>query len=491
MPGRRLNYTERKLKNLWDSDSEILFLKGISIDDGTPIRGLRNCKVEFEYPITAFCGKNGSGKTTLLQLAALAFNHDEIEYRKVFSDFFKRTKFDPPNDGTKLTWYYKGKIRGKPIESIFVHKGSKKWMHYDRRPKKKVIILPVSRTLPSNERRYIRADFLNEEDFYKLDEKFLEYFGEIIGRSYSNISEYKGLFSKCKRNETCQYSCYNMGIGERILCYILSSLQKAENGSIFIIDEIEMGLHPEALSLLARVIQEVSLDKKLQFFITTHSRDFLDALPRCARLLINRTEESVEAVNSPTTIYAISKMSKSPTAEMVIYCEDYVSESIIRHSAKGIQNRIVCTRIGSKTELAKAAKLHRLNGDLRSFMIIWDGDVTDSEIELYKGTEAFKYTRLPGGIPPEKWIINSLNNEEGIACLSDFLSQDEQEVKRLLEVANSTSDCHDIFYRISEKIACDEKEVVTSFCKALLKINPQELAELKKEIEGNLNGISS
>lgn len=173
-------------------------------------------------------------------------------------------------------------------------------MHYDRRPKKKVIILPVSRTLPSSERRYIRADVLNEEDFYKLDERFLEYFREIIGRSYSNISEYKGLFSKCKRNETCQYSCYNMGIGERILCYILSSLQEAENGSVFIIDEIEMGLHPEALSILARVIQEVSLDKKLQFFITTHSRDFLDALPRDARLLINRTDESVEAVNSPT-----------------------------------------------------------------------------------------------------------------------------------------------------------------------------------------------
>lgn len=67
MPGSRLNDTERRLKNLWNSDSEILFLKKISIDDGTPIRGLRNCKVEFKYPITAFCGKNGSGKTTLLQ----------------------------------------------------------------------------------------------------------------------------------------------------------------------------------------------------------------------------------------------------------------------------------------------------------------------------------------------------------------------------------------------------------------------------------------
>ena len=252
-----------------------------------------------------------------------------------------------------------------------------------------------------------------------------------------------------------------------------------------------MGLHPEALSILARVIQEVSLDKKLQFFITTHSRDFLDALPRDARLLINRTDESVEAVNSPTTIYAISKMSRSPTAEMVIYCEDYVAESIIRYSAKGIQNRIVCTGIGSKTELVKAAKFHELNGDPRSYMIIWDGDVTDSEIEQYKGNETFKYTRLPGGIPPEKWIINSLNNQDGITCLSDFLSQNEQEVRRLLEMANSTSDCHEIFYRISEKIACDEKEVITSFCKALLKVNTQELSELREEIEGALNDIPS
>lgn len=488
MPGSHLSDTEKKLKSLWNSNSEIPFLKGISIGNGTPIRGLKNCKVEFKYPITVFCGKNGSGKTTFLQLAALAFHNEDKKYRKVFSDFFKKTRYDPSNEGIDLTWFYKGKIKRNPNGNISVHKGSKKWMHYDRRPIKKVIILPVSRTLPSNEKRYAMADALSESDFKDLDGTFLGYFKEIMGRSYEKMSEYQGLFSKCKRNETCGYSCYNMGIGERILCYILSKLQEAENESVFIIDEIEMGLHPEALSSLANVIQKVAFDKKLQFFITTHSRDFLDALPREARLLINRVDDSIEAINCPTSIYAMSQMSKIQTAELVVFCEDNVAENIIKHSSKGIQNRIICTGVGSKTEIVKAVKLHKLSHDPRRCMIIWDGDVLDSDIYKYIKGETIDYAKLPGNMAPEKWIINSLDNEDGIKILSDFLTQNETFVENLLNIAKSTTDCHDIFYKLSEKMMCSEKEAISLFCRALLKVNPAGLSDLKNNIENVLNG---
>lgn len=74
MPGIHLNDTERRLKKLWDNNTEIPFLTGISINDGTAIRGMKNCRVDFKYPITVFCGKNGSGKTTFFAVSCFSFS---------------------------------------------------------------------------------------------------------------------------------------------------------------------------------------------------------------------------------------------------------------------------------------------------------------------------------------------------------------------------------------------------------------------------------
>ena len=492
MPGIHLNDVERKLKNLWQSNSDVLFLRGISIDDGTPIRGIKNCRIDFHYPITVFCGKNGSGKTTFLQLAALAFHHAEKKYRKTFSDFFKKTKYDPENDGTKLTWYYKGKNKkDKETYSIPVHKGQKKWMHYDRRPIKKVIVLPVSRTLPANEKKYKYADELNETDFSKLNAEYLGYMQAIMGRVYSEVDNYQDIFSKCSQNSN-QYSCYNMGIGEKIICYILSVLQEIDPQSIIAIDEIEMGLHPEALSILAEVLQKIALNKQLQIFITSHSRDFLDALPREARIVVERTGDNIVFINNPTTVYAISRISQKNTEEMVIYCEDMVSQTLINAAIGQDKTRIICACIGAKSELLKAVELHIINKDPRKYAVIWDGDVKDEEIDDYfkkhssLNKDTTPYIRLPGGIAPESWIIGVLDNEAGYDKLASFFNINRYEVQRVLERAKTFPDCHNTFYTIGQEISEKPDMVSELCCRAIEQINPDILTDIKTFIHEEL-----
>ncbi len=494
MPGIHLNDTERKLKKLWDSNTDIPFLTGISIDDGTAIRGMKNCRVDFKYPITVFCGKNGSGKTTFLQLAALAFHHSERKYRKTFSDFLKKSKYDASNDDTKLTWYYKGQdAKKRDLSSISVHKGQKKWMHYDRRPIKKVFVLPVSRTLPANEKKYNQVEALKETDFTKLNSKYLGYLQKIMGRSYSEVDNYQELFSKCSQNSDCQYSCYNMGIGEKIICYILSVLQDIDEQSLIIIDEIEMGLHPEALSALAQVMQEIALNKKLQIFITSHSRDFLDALPREARIVVERIGNNITIINSPTTIYAISRISAKNTEEMVVYCEDEVAQDLIKTALGQEKTRIICGCVGSNSELLKAAYCHKINGDPRKYTIIWDGDVKEKDINDYfqsvpaLSKDDVKYTKLLGDIAPEKWIIDSLDNNVGYEKLSMFLGVSTTEIQRLLEKAKTVSDCHDIFYTIGCEISEDARSVQNYCCRALIQINANILDDIKNFLVSQLN----
>lgn len=495
MPGIHLSNTEKKLKKLWDSNTSIPFLTSISIDDGTPIRGMKNCKIDFQYPITVFCGKNGSGKTTFLQLAALAFHHKETQYRKTFSDFLKKTKYDSSNDGTKLTWYYTGTdAKGRALQPISVHKGHQKWMHYDRRPNKKVIVLPVSRTLPANEKRYNYADGLQDNDFTKLNPQYLKYLQKIMGRKYSDVSSYNDVFSKCVQNKNCEYSCYNMGIGEKIICYILSVLQDADPLSLIIIDELEMGLHPEALSLLAEVMQEIVLEKKLQIFITSHSRDFLDALPREARIVVQRTGETTTFINSPTMVYAISQISRQKMDELVIICEDAVAKTIIEKSLIGLQKRVSCIDMGSKSEILKAANYNKQIGDKRKHLVIWDGDVSDAEIEGYYGSLKISsadipFIRLPGNgkLAPEKWLLQVLDNDDGYAKIEELLNIDNSCAKDCIQRANIVIDCHDIFYEIAKECGLDDKDIMSGLCQAACSLRRDELQNIKNKVEYILN----
>lgn len=491
MPGIHLSATEKRLKKLWDNNTSIPFLTGISIDDGTPIRGMKNCKINFQYPITVFCGKNGSGKTTFLQLAILAFHHRESQYRKTFSDFLKKTKYDSSNDGTKLTWYYTGKdAKGKDLAPISVHKGNKKWMHYDRRPNKKVIVLPVSRTLPANEKKYNYADKLRDTDFTKLNSQYLGYLQRIMGRNYSDVSNYNDVFSKCIQNKDCEYSCYNMGIGEKIVCYILSILQNVEHSSLIAIDEMEMGLHPEALSILAEVMQEVALEKKLQIFITSHSRDFLDALPREARIVVQKTGNLTTFINSPTMVYAISQISKKKMDELVIVCEDIIAKTIIEKSLTGLQKRISCIDMGSKTEILKATNYSKQIGDKRKHLVIWDGDVSDSEIQKYYDDLKITSSDIPficlpgdGKIAPEKWIIQALDNETSYAKIGELLNIDASCAQECIQKAKVTLDCHDIFHEIAEECGLDDKDIISGLCQAACSLKRDELQSIKNKIE--------
>lgn len=485
MPGIHLNVTENKLRKLWNSNSDLLFLNGIKILDGTPIRGIKNCKVDFKYPITAFCGKNGSGKTTLMQLAALAFHNTNKSYRKTFADFLKKTKYDAANEGTKLCWRYKGKDeKGRKNFSISIEKGIKKWMHYDRRPIKKVVVIPVSRTLPANEKSFTNADALKVTDFTKLEPQYLSYLSKIMGRSYKTAESYQDLFAKCSLSQNCSYSSYNMGIGEKILFNLLYTLQNIDDNSLIIIDEIEMGLHPEALSELAQVMQEIALEKKLQIFVTTHSKDFLDSLPREARILINKIGETTVVTNSPTTIYAISQISHTPMKELTIICEDMIAKSIIEKSLGDDRNRVSCIFIGCKSELLKAAKYIILSDKRMKVLVIWDGDVTNTEIEQYYRDadipkENISYLNLPKGDCPEKWVLNAIDCEAGYDLLAKNLLVSEALIKSSLEKAKTVSDYHNIFYLIAQNVGETENSIIHELCKTACLLKEDELSYIK------------
>lgn len=75
--------------------------------------------------------------------------------------------------------------------------------------------------------------------------------------------------------EETPLSLYDYGNGMYKAFYIASAALLSENG-ILLIDEIEAGIHHEALGRFVGYLQQVCKKKNIQMFITTHSLETLD-----------------------------------------------------------------------------------------------------------------------------------------------------------------------------------------------------------------------
>jgi hypothetical protein len=202
-----------------------------------------------------------------------------------------------------------------------------------------------------------------------------------------------------------------MGSGEDILVDLIGFLQETPPNSLVVIEEIECGLHPEAICRLAKHMQEIILEKHLQVIVSTHSSYFIDAVPRQARILIQRLGNQHQAIPGPTTRYAVGLMAGKPAHEADVLCEDSFAEELIRSALiPDLRRRCAVTPIGGKSELCSAAWAH-VKLTPSKHLIVWDGDVPNDKIKGWiaairnrEAPNAFdlNWIKLPGDVPPGK-----------------------------------------------------------------------------------------
>jgi AAA15 family ATPase/GTPase len=92
---------------------------------------------------------------------------------------------------------------------------------------------------------------------------------EVIG-SARNIK----IFAK---NREQSLSLYDYGNGMYKAFYIASAALLSENG-ILLVDEIEAGIHKEALRKFVRYLINLCASRKIQLFLTTHSLEMIDLI---------------------------------------------------------------------------------------------------------------------------------------------------------------------------------------------------------------------
>lgn len=533
MPGIHLSEVERKLNRAWTTDRFKSALTSVSISGAAGLRGLMDVALDFEYPVTVISGRNGAGKSTLLALAMLAFSdpsrkHTTPQPRKqkgkgnkgprrvyqdfVFSDFFFKGPTDPDVSGVDIRWEY------ADGNSLTVHKQTNKWMRYERRPKKPVTYLGISRCVPAIEQLTLRSKFVNSrphEPTANLDDVHVQRLSAVLGTQFVQADVYgDDRYGLRAVRSSVRYSSFNMGAGEDAVVQILHALQAAEPGSIVGIEEIELGIHSSALRRLAEQIIEESLEKGLQIVITSHSEHFIDALPRQARVLIERAGKSAYMIPRPTARMAATALSNITHSEYCVFVEDAVAQQFVSSLLNiDLRRRVEVTAIGSKNAFAGVARFLQTSEPSRNFLFLFDGDVPDPEfkrlftsiggeppelarkpagggIEFYPADEAGRIHagRLPGPCSPERWLIQALNADELAA--SHFaeltgLTRGVDEARALLDEVLTLKDVHGTFFELGNLLQLPEEACRSTVIQAILQAQPA----LKETFSNSILGL--
>lgn len=326
------------------------FLKAIKLE---PFRHIPSLTVNFNHPVSVISGTNRSGKSTILM--AIACSHFNFIKRNpqngnldrhTWSSLMQFTSKDIQSQD--WTYYITYKI-GRKIETKRGQRKhtTKKWNGIGKKESqfkfRDVVFIDLDRILPArNFSRVIfnRTKSTNEDTVSTNNSDIIEeYLSYILEESFSlnKLATYqdKDIFKYKNSNE---YSSYNAATGEEVLTRIIIDVVEANTDSLILIDEIEIGLHPKVQRRLIEVLYNIAVNDNKQFILSSHSPTILSSVPDTARIFIEKDyQNNFKSIQNISVNAALSKMDSLSYPLIDLYCEDDVSEKIIKKILLNLQ----------------------------------------------------------------------------------------------------------------------------------------------------------
>jgi predicted ATPase len=505
MPGTKLSSIESQLIRQWNNPKAFPQprLSSMVISGVSGVRGIKNFCINLDRPITAICGRAGVGKSTILSLLRLAFENsssiDTAQY--TFDNLFLTTHIDPAFTDFEIKWKYIQQRPDPTISDEVIFDGINRCFSANR-PNKNIIFISTCRSILGLNHVSVASHFKTNPVFdttFALNEKFRQRLSDTLGKTFYeaalNITDDLKLRS-CFSGK--KYSSLNMSSGEDVLIELFCILQTAEVQSLILIEDIESGLYPSAITRFVPHLIEICQDKKFQMIITTRSLDFLDALPRQFRCLIEFNNVSHQIHDFVPKNKVISSISSTFEPDIIIFCEDSVAESLIRLAVPGhIRRRLKIVCGGAKSKLANLAEAHIISGWQQRVLIAWDGDVKAEDITKWMNSldmssedknSKINRIKLPGTVPPEQWIVEILSCPEGLQLLASELREDETHAELLLSTMKTFFKHHNVFRETAQLTQLDELTVANVLVKAVDRLSSEPLAILRNQLDRIANG---
>jgi len=508
-----LSRLEKKNADWFLNDPTRHSLFAITVAVGS-IRGLRDCRIEFRYPISAIAGKNGSGKSTLLALAACAFHNEANGWRLpdrklpyyTLSDFFIQAAEDVPVDGISIAyeifsdaWVPDANVPdgvGVGTQYRWKNQGGK-WNDYSTRLDRPVAFLGIERVVPHAERsvyRSYRYSFSSAESA-GWEERVREAVSKVLGAQYTEFevrSHGKYRLPVVRRNGS-RYSGFNMGAGEKALFEVFAALFAAPDGSLFLIDEIELGLHEAAQRMYIRQLSEVCFKKKIQIICTTHSPVILESMPPVGRFLI-QAGTSTRIFRAISSAFAAGRLGDTHSGELNVYVEDDAARILLEvFSGYSLLKRIRVISVGSHSAVMHQIAAKYIEDPTKNCIAILDGDQRgrrQSHVKRFSdylggqfSDEAKRWGDqriffLPEDASPEHWVFAELRKCNADNIAHSLGIDDVHLLGNALDCALAV-DAHSSIYEFRRVLGLerDKFSIWKDCCKAL-EIHASELKQL-------------
>jgi len=133
---------------------------------------------------------------------------------------------------------------------------------------------------------------------------------------------------KSKKN---YYSEKNFSLGELCVLKLLRQLETCPHGSLVLIDELELALHPRAQVGLFKHLQAISTEKQLTTIFSTHSSNLIKSIERSKLYFIDRTGGETELITGCYPAYALGQLAlkEERAPDIAIYVEDDQAQFIV------------------------------------------------------------------------------------------------------------------------------------------------------------------
>lgn len=510
---------ESQLREIWDALRQQNSQRSNILTEARirNLRGIRDLRVPFEYPVSVLAGPNACGKSTVLFACACAYRVPDSGPRDfvpstLFPNFTSSTtQVADAREPTQLEFYYlydNERIsmrwtRGKSWNRSFMgRKGGEQ-------PERQLYLRTLANlTNPSEVRSLLQIGRRDLQETQITDD-LLIFAHRVLPRRYERLSQITAqsrdlLFAELKGTNEARYSEFHMSSGERVILRISKDISNLQD-ALILIDEVEVGLHPYTQQQAMLEFQRIALRNKLQIIVASHSPVVLESVPPEARLFLERDEDTAEVSRVPAYRDILQKAFYGQSRDKLsILCEDEVAEGLIRgfmdtlNFQLGLQHEdIVIGRDTGQREFPGHVRALSKFGKMNDFLFVLDGDSRDIEPRIQNA--ALQYGQvamplfLPGNGSPESWIWGILKDRpdkygELLGVQAAGLAQRIDGIERLVEGGVRQKDsAKTVLYELSIELSRTVPEIARIVGKQESQSRKGEVAELLAQLQERIN----